>query len=339
MKTKSVKKAIIIGGGIAGPATALFLKMIGVESEIFESNPINENLGAGLNLAANGMNVLAHINLASKVITAGSIPVNGIMKNKKGKRLAKFKYSNVGKYKYPNVNISRPVFNRILVDELKANSISIHYEKKLVKIIQTPDFVEAHFTDGSVSKADILIGADGVGSQVRTFVLENQVTPSFTGLIGSGGFLAKNKIPLLNKAEPDDLNFIYGANGFFGYSSVSHDEIMWWTNIIADKPFPRESLKNIDNDSERKILLKQYGKYSSPVPEIIENCEKFVRVNVFDIQNLPKWSKNRIVLIGDAAHAVSPNSGQGASMALEDAMLLVKLLRDELTYEKAFEKI
>lgn len=329
-------KAIIIGGGVAGPAMALFLNKIGINAEIYEANEAIFSSGAGLNLAPNGLNVLAELGLAEKIIKNGSIAQNGIFRNAKGSQLAKFRFSNLEKYKYPSVNLKREMLNKIMLAELERNSISIHYNKRLRKIIQTENSVSAFFEDESEVNGTFLIGADGVRSKAREFILDNIIEPTFTGIIGSGGFVTKNSIQNLSKTDADNVHFIYGKNGFFGFSGVNENELMWWTNIVKPNPYSRNELKNFDQEAEKKSLLNQYGNYSFPVSEIINKTNNFVRLNVFDVPFLPNYFKKNIILIGDAAHAVSPNSGQGASMALEDAMLLAKLIRDENTLEKSF---
>ena len=333
---KNNKKAIIIGGGIAGPAMALFLKKISLDSEVFEANESSFTNGAGLNIAPNGLNVLAELGLAERLIANGSIAKYGIFRNAKGSQLAKFRFSNFEKYKYPSVNLKRETLNNIMLEELKNKSIPIHYNKKLQNISQNENGVVAFFEDGSQVKGTFLIGADGVRSAVRDFVLNNSIEPNFTGIIGSGGFVPKNKISNLSKEDADNVHFVYGKNGFFGFSGVNNDDLMWWTNIMVSNPYSREDLRNFDQIAEKNNLLNQYGSYSFPVNNIIQNTEKFIRLNVFDVAFLPNYYKNNIILVGDAAHAVSPNSGQGASMALEDTMLLAKLIRDESILENAF---
>lgn len=329
-------KALIIGGGIAGPAMALFLKKIGIEAEIFEANEATFSIGAGLSLAPNGVYVLAELGLASKAIEGGSVAAHGIFKNAKGNRLAKFKFSNADKYKYPSVNIKRATLNNIMLDELEKQNISIHFNKKLQNISQTEHEVTATFEDGTDAIGSFLVGADGVRSIARNFVLDTSLKPDFTGVIGSGGFVDKNKIPKLTQSDSDDINFIYGKNGFFGYTGVNVNELMWWTNIMADKPYTKEEQMHFDKEAERKSLFNQYSTYTFPITDIINNSSNFLRLNVFDVQFLPRWFNENVIVIGDAAHAVSPNSGQGASMALEDAMLLAKLIRDENNLETAF---
>lgn len=332
------KKAIIIGGGIAGPAMALFLNKINVDAEVFEANEALVTYGGGLNIAPNGLTVLAELGLADKVINSGSSVKKGIFRNAKGSILASFRFTILDKYKYPSVNLKRETLNKLLIDELENKSIKIHYNKKLTNIIQSENDITVFFEDGSEVKGTFLIGADGVRSAVRNFVLDTRIDAKFTGIIGCGGFLEKEKIPLLSQTDLDNVNFIYGKNGFFGYSAVNENEIMWWTNIMVSTPYSREELKNFDQQAEKNNLLNQFVNYSFPVTDILQTTKKIVRINVFDVSFLPNYYKNNIILIGDSAHAVSPNSGQGVSLALEDTILLAKLIRDKETLETAFEE-
>ncbi|MEO7049744.1 MAG: FAD-dependent monooxygenase [Ferruginibacter sp.] len=333
------KTAIIIGGGIAGPATALFLKKAGILSHVFEASSHSEDLkGGGLNIAPNGFGILNNLGLKKEIITQGNIVKNAIFKNANGSKLASFKYTNIEKYGEPTVNIKRSDLYKIFKTELANQEIPFDFSKKLIQIVQNAECVEAFFEDGTSYKADILIGADGVRSKTREYVLQQQIEPSFTGIVGSGGFVSVNKLTGLTFNDREDLNFIYGKNGFFGFSGANSAELMWWTNIKTEHPFSKTELRDFNWEIERSNLLKQFSAYSLPVQEIIRNSDTFVRVNVFDVANLPTWNKERIIVLGDAAHAVSPNSGQGASLALEDAMLLSKLLRDEPHFKNAFQK-
>jgi 2-polyprenyl-6-methoxyphenol hydroxylase-like FAD-dependent oxidoreductase len=159
------------------------------------------------------------------------------------------------------------------------------------------------------------------------------VRADFTGLIGVGGFTTAAALPPLPR---DTMTFVFGRQGFFGYSGADSGSAMWWSNLFREREFTREDLA-LNTDTLKGELLDRFGGYSSPVPELISRTTNVRRLNVYDVRSLPIWHRGRIVLIGDAAHAVSPNAGQGASLALEDAMYLARLLRDA-SYEIAFER-
>jgi 2-polyprenyl-6-methoxyphenol hydroxylase-like FAD-dependent oxidoreductase len=103
---------------------------------------------------------------------------------------------------------------------------------------------------------------------------------------------------------------------------------MWWTNLPRERPYSESELQSLSSDVLREQLLDRFVNYYAPVPQLVARTRDIIALNIFDIQSLPRWHAGRVMLIGDAAHAVSPNSGQGASLALEDAMYLAKLLRD-----------
>jgi FAD binding domain len=103
---------------------------------------------------------------------------------------------------------------------------------------------------------------------------------------------------------------------------------MWWSNLWREKELTEEELKDLSIETVKQEMLSTYYGYHQPIPMLIAHTGPPVKLNVYDILELPAWHKGRVVVIGDAAHAVSPNAGQGASMALEDAMYMAKVLRD-----------
>lgn len=103
---------------------------------------------------------------------------------------------------------------------------------------------------------------------------------------------------------------------------------MWWSNLWRKREFSHEELVNLDQRAIQDELLHRYRGYHEPIASLIRSTQSLLRMNIYDILSLPTWHKGRVALLGDAAHAVSPNAGQGASMALEDAMCLAMLLRD-----------
>ncbi len=332
-------KVLIIGGGIGGLALSLFLSKAGISSAVYEAFSYKEGVGGGLNLAPNGMNVLAALGLAEKTIACGSVALEMCFRNERGRVLARFRNGSVEKYGQPAVSLTRSALYEVLRDEMNAQGIEINYEKRLKTIIQDTTKVVAHFADGTTAEGDILIGADGVHSQTRRIILPNGPKPAYIGIIAAGGLVLESAVPFMSRRDKQSVNFTYGPNGFFGYMGVHDGDAMWWSNIPNEKELTREELAALSLEAIKKDMLAIYNGYHEPIETLIANTLSPVKINISDIQFLPKWHEGRVLLIGDAAHAVSPNAGQGASMALEDAMCLAKLLRDlPGDYEQVFAK-
>jgi len=333
---KKIPHVLIIGGGIGGPALSLFLQKVGISSAIYEAYPYKEGAGGGFNLAQNGMSILQSLGLADLALQKGT-PTNIFsIKNDTGKLIGQFTFESLKVNKLPTVCMSRSTLYEIFLDEIKEKNIPVTYEKRLTEITSTPDKVIAHFSDGTQAEGDLLVGADGVNSTVRKHILPNGPDPKFVGIIGVGAFVPLDKVPQVDRTKLDEMSFVFGQKGFFGYCGGDAGEMMWWSNLTREKEFTKEEIINPDWKTIKEELYESFKDYYEPIPSLIKNSEILFRHNIKDIQSLPTWHKDRVVLIGDAAHAVSPNSGQGASLALEDAMMLAKLLRDNEDYKQAF---
>src|SRR5262249_53378516 len=133
------------------------------------------------------------------------------------------------------------------------------------------------------------------------------------------------------------LTFTFGARGLFCYCGTRGGDVMWWSNLCRAHPLGPRELESLDNEWVRKELLEFFGGYHAPIAALIEASGPPVTLNLYDVATLPRWHDGRVVLVGDAAHAVGPSSGQGAALALEDAMDLAKRLRDDVDPARAFE--
>lgn len=332
--------AVIIGGGVAGQALSLFLNKVGISPTVFEAYPYTEGIGGGLNVAPNGMNVLDVLGVAEKVKACGTVTLESCFRSETGRVLARI--NNGGKkYGQPAVSMRRTDLHSVLAEDMQRQDIPITYQKRLNAVSYTAGKarVVAHFADGSSADGDILIGADGIRSQVRRSVFPVSPEPAYVGIIGIGGFVPLSAVPKLPERDRQTLNFTFGRRGFFGYSGARSDEVMWWSNLWRERELTEEELRSLSIATVREEMLSIYRGYHEPIEALISHTGPPVKLNVYDIQELPAWHDGRVILIGDAAHAVSPNAGQGASMALEDAMYLAKMLRDTAgDHERAFEK-
>ncbi|MBR0935702.1 NAD(P)/FAD-dependent oxidoreductase [Bradyrhizobium jicamae] len=339
--TKRPRKALIIGAGIAGPVTAMFMKRAGIEAELYEAWPYSKGIGGGLQIAPNGMHVLAELGLADDLIRRGSIAESFDFYSQDGKKLGSLNRNMQQRFGQPAVNMCRAMLNETLLDKAWSSSVSVFFEKRLVKIEDRGDQpVIAYFADGTTAEGDLVIGADGVHSATRRHVIPDGPTPFDTGLIGFGGFVPRaviEKLPIGRRVEST-----FGQSGFFGYGLCSPDPddgAMWWSTQPSHG-MTAAAYRVMGQETMRQHLKRFHAGWHDPIPAIIEAAENIGVTDTLDVATLPTWSRKRTLLIGDAAHATSPHAGQGASLALEDAMRLGILMRDgqelALTFQ-AFE--
>lgn len=181
-------KAIIIGGGIAGPVTAMALQRAGIEAVVHEAHdgPATSR-GLFLGLGVNGMRILEDLGVLDSVIDSGAIPTPTLtFWSGTGKRLGAVSNGRLPSG-VPSVTIMRGELQRALTDAARARGIEVRYGKRFVAYEQTGGGVTARFEDGSVAEGDILIGADGIHSPVRRLMSPEAPEPSYVGLVNLGG--------------------------------------------------------------------------------------------------------------------------------------------------------
>jgi 2-polyprenyl-6-methoxyphenol hydroxylase-like FAD-dependent oxidoreductase len=329
---------LIIGGGIAGPAIALFLKKAGLEPIVFETYERASDIGGGLQIAPNGMRVLSQLDLAEPLRKLGVESAEFCFENESGKLLTCLPNGPASRYGLPAIFISRSALHAALLSELERQQILIHYSKRLKGIASNATCVTAEFADGSCAEGSILIGADGIHSQTRQIVFPDTPPLFYTGLMVIGGFAQDPALQPASVKLESRAHMIYGANGFFGYGyydPANPTSVMWWSHQQRVPEPSKEELDLIDPDMLRKQLIEQHRGWAEPVPAILRSAQRILWGPIHDLPDLKTWSKGRVVLIGDAAHAISPHAGQGVSLALEDALCLAKHLR-KVSYGDAF---
>jgi 2-polyprenyl-6-methoxyphenol hydroxylase-like FAD-dependent oxidoreductase len=329
---------LIVGGGIAGPALALFLAKAGLSAAVYEAHGASDGVGGGLGLAPNGMNVIAALGLADRLKARGN-PANRMdFRDERGRLLAELSIDQK-RYGQSQMSMMRSDVYAVLKEAMQAMGMAVHHGKRLERIEQRSASVIAHFADGTEAEGDLLVGADGIHSRTRSLIMPDAPEPEFVSITGIGGAIALDEIPEFAPGDARRFTFTFGPEGFFGHCGGSAGEAMWWTNLPRSQPYSTEELRSLSADVLRRQLQERFGQYYQPIPALIRRTRDIMALNIFDIQSLPRWHHGRVLLIGDAAHAVSPNAGQGASLALEDAMLLARLLRDcGAGYASAFDR-
>ncbi|MGW0064353.1 FAD-dependent oxidoreductase [Streptosporangium sandarakinum] len=320
------KKALIIGGGIAGPVTAMALRRAGIDGEVFEAyDRGSEGVGAFLTLATNGMEALRLLDLYDIVRDLGVDSPRMEILNRRGRRLAV--------QRRPSRTIRRADLYRALRDEAVRRGVPIHYGRRLTDASATPDGVRAVFADGSTAEGDLLIGADGLRSRTRTIIDHGAPRARHVGLLNAGGFARGVTVP----GVPGTSYFIFGRRCFFGYVIHPDGEVWWFANPASPEEPTQEELAAIGPERWRARLLELFEGDTGPMADVIGATRDILGPwNTYDFPTVPTWFNDRMVLLGDAAHATSPSSGQGASMAIEDAVVLARCLRDVPGTREAF---
>jgi 2-polyprenyl-6-methoxyphenol hydroxylase-like FAD-dependent oxidoreductase len=323
--TKRFRKALIIGAGIAGPVAAVFLRRAGFEAAIYEAFPYSTGVGGGLQIAPNGMHVLAELGLAAELKRAGSICGSIDFYSQSGAPLGSVNRDMERRFGQPSVSMRRATLNETLVENAWSSCVEVYFEKRLARIEDRPDRpIVAHFADGSSAEGDFLIGADGVHSAVRKHVLPDGPMPCDTGLLGFGGLVPRSLLETTGCGS--SLSMTFGQRGFFGYGycgpEASNGAMCWSTQPAYG--IDAAAFRDMDQASLRQHLQRFHAGWHDPIPQIIDAMDEITVTATLDVATLPTWSRGRTLLIGDAAHATSPHAGQGASIALEDAYALAR---------------
>lgn len=333
MSTRTTTTALIIGGGIAGPVAAMALQKAGIDATVYEAyQGTADGVGGMLGIAPNGVRALSVLDAQDLVLRIGKPVQSMIMESWTGKRLAEF-----GSQDGPPAfhAVWRGDLYREMYDMTVARGLRIEHGKRLVRAVDDGDGVTAYFDDGTSARADILIGADGIRSTVRTMIDPAAPRPRYTGLLGFGGGAGRTGLRPTDTA----MHMTYGKRAFFAYWVDDDGETGWFVNLPHEKLLTLQETRAIGAAEWLRVLRKAVADDRTPAPRILANLdpEQLVMVGgIEDLPPVPTWSKGRIVLVGDAAHAASSSSGQGASIAIESAVQLARCLRDLPNPSEAF---
>lgn len=317
---KTVRTAAVIGGGIAGPVVASALHRAGIESTIYEAHPTSSDAAGGtLALAPNGIAALEIID-AAEAVNAVSHPISRQVMAIGGRRFDLPRLSDVG----PLRAVHRSDLYRALHDRAAAFGVRTEYGKRLVDVRESGESVTAFFEDGASTTADVLIGADGVHSTVRRLIDPGAPGPHHTGMLGVEG-LADIEAPV----DREIMTFAFGKRAYYLYWREATGGTRWGANV-PHRPMSLTEARRTPNEEWAKMLHDVYGD-DLPGGELIRRTDPAglqVTGSLHIMPSVPRWHRGRMVLVGDAVHAPSNSSGQGASLAIESAIQLARCLRD-----------
>jgi 2-polyprenyl-6-methoxyphenol hydroxylase-like FAD-dependent oxidoreductase len=336
MATTTYSKAVVIGSGIAGPVLAMALQEIGIEAEIHEAHVgAGDDAGLFLNAASNGLDVLRQLGAEREVVEQGWPCPRLQMFSGTGKRLGEVSNGLPPDKGLGSVLVKRGTLQRALREAAEARGISVRYGARLTGLEQDTSGVSAHFDDGSSARGDLLIGCDGLHSRTRHLIDAGAPSPHYTGMLCFGGFARTTGLA----PTPGTLNLMFGKRAFFGWLVAGDGEAYWFSNVASPVEPSREQLATTPTEAWQRDLLELHRGDAAPVEQILSSeQDAIVAYPLYDMPPVPTWSRGRVAIIGDAAHATSPHAGQGASLAVEDALVLAQCLRDLGDAGRAFAR-
>ncbi|WP_432790497.1 FAD-dependent monooxygenase [Brevibacterium sp. K11IcPPYGO002] len=328
-------RALIVGSGIAGPAAALALAKAGIEAEIVERHPRPaDEAGVFFTLGSNGLDALAVLDLQEAVLAHGFATPAIELRSGTGRPLGLSRIGTTGPDGTTSQTMRRTDLYAVFRDRAVTEGIPITYGRELVSAVDTDNGVTATFGDGSTAEGDILVGCDGVHSRTRMLIDPTSPPPVSAGLINYGGYTSGVDV----ETEPGTFRMIFGERAFFGYA-MAPDRTVWW---FVNEPTTVTSAASLPVRSEAELATHLSGLFrndSGPAAELITAGSDLARPTLtYLLPHLPRWQRGRMIVIGDAAHAPSPSSGQGASLAIEDALVLAQCVRDLGPTRTAFDR-
>jgi 2-polyprenyl-6-methoxyphenol hydroxylase-like FAD-dependent oxidoreductase len=325
--------AVIIGGGIAGAVAAVALHKAGIGSTVYEAYPrLADDVGAFLTLGVNGMNALTAVDLDGAVAAVGEPARRLEVYDADGVKAGEGPLTGADPYDLVPRTYLRAALYRVLLDEAERRGVLVERGRRLVGATGTDSEVRAVFADGSHADGDLLVGADGVWSVTRGLLDREAPAPRYTGQHIVYGFSVAAPVSV----PADTYWMIRGRRAFFGVIGGPQGGLWWFARVPAPELGAAE-LAAMTTERWRERLLDVLGGDRGPAADIAAaTTERIVGHNDYDLATVPTWQRGRMTIAGDAAHAASPSAGQGASMAIEDSVVLAKCLRDVPDVPRAF---
>ncbi len=307
---------MVAGAGIGGLAVAAALRDAGHKVRVFERSPELRVAGTGITLAANAMKALQVLGLADKALLAGHVVRHADIRTSKGRVLAKLPMRRMeARVGLPSIGIQRTALLEILHEAAGPENVTT--SARAAGYRNEDGGVVLLFADGTEARGDLLVGADGNRSAIRDRLREPSPL-NYTGYTCWRG----NADITPAQLGCDGFFEAWGRGARFGGVMVGPGEFTWY----AAKNEPAGGADTPATIAAR--VRADFGDWAEPIPSILAAtpAERMFRLDIADRTPDARWIDGRVALLGDAAHAITPNMGQGACQALEDAVVFADRL-------------
>jgi 2-polyprenyl-6-methoxyphenol hydroxylase-like FAD-dependent oxidoreductase len=328
--SEAVRKALVVGGGIGGLTAAIALARHGIGVEVVEIREKDDRLGVGMLQPANALRALRSIGLLERCLVEGFASDERRYFDARGKELVAHTASRAAGADLPAANcLPRPTLHAILKQSVLGYGVPHALGVKVLALEQRGDRVDVQLSDGRSQSYDLVIGADGIRSQMRSILFGPHASPEFAGY---GCW--RVTLP-----RPQALTYhgIYqGINGTkAGLVPLTRDTMYLY--LVTNEP----GNTRIPPERAWSLLRERLAGYEGPIGEIRDSLgptHDVVYVPLEEVVLPPPWYRGRVLLIGDAAHASLPHMAQGAAMAVEDAVVITELAASKLAMEERMER-
>ena len=316
-----VKRIAVVGAGLGGLTAAGFLQRAGFDVAVYEQAPAFSRIGAGIILSANVVKVLRRLGLEDELIRTGIKPHEYISRAwDTGETLYRivFDAKNEERFGGPYVNVHRGDLHAILDHGVRPGTIA--FSHRLTALEETSAGVRLAFDNGATADADLVIGADGINSKVREFLLGPE-GPSFIGATAHRAIFPAER---LNGFKIPDCTKWWGSDRHcLPYFMTSRRDEVYVIGVVPAMKWdsPEPSLP-----SSRDALIADFAHFHADLRRVLESVSSVTLWPIFDRERNDRWSGGRIVLLGDACHPMRPFMAGGGAMAIEDAAILSRCL-------------
>lgn len=318
-------RILIIGCGVGGLTAAIALRRAGIDAELYEQADALREVGAGIGLASNALRAFDVLGLGSAIRSESVAGVQGSLRKPNGAVLVRIPIDE------PSGGVGTVgVLHRAELLALLARQIDsdrIHLGRTCISLEQDGDGVTARFQTGETAYGDALVAADGLRSAIR-----NQVAGSRP--VRYAGYTAWRSVVECGNTSGLTMGETWGRGRRFGIVPMSRGRVYWFaTNNAPERQRDPEGLT-------KNTLAQMFRGWHEPIEALIEHADEasILRNDIFDIDPLPQFVKGRVGLLGDAAHPMTPNLGQGACQAIEDAVVLAACLKKHGRVEPALHE-
>ena len=316
----AIRRVLIVGAGIAGQTLALALARRGVACEIVEVKRDFDILGAGMYVQGNALRAFLDIGIVAAIVGAGWWRADDAwqMTDAEGGLLARAVTPRLAGADIPStVTIRRQALHDILHAAVIRAAIPLRMGTTVTALAEAPDgsAVEARFSDGSAGRYDLVAGCDGIRSTVRDLVF-GRTEPQFSGF-------ANWRVILERPPGIDMITWMQGDGTTFGIVPIAAD-YLYIAGVSKEPGNPRYERRDLP-----ALLHRKFAEYGGPARSLlaaVRRPEQIVYTPIDEVIQPAPWHRGRVVILGDAAHASTPFWAQGASMAVEDAVLLAALI-------------